>query len=71
MKYIESIGEMISYRTPMRITKRVLFLNNNLYPVCPKCDISFEQEYQAFCASCGQKLDWGGYAKLPITLICN
>ncbi len=31
------------------------------YPVCPRCSITLEREYQAFCDRCGQRLDWEGF----------
>lgn len=29
--------------------------------LCPQCGASLEREYQAFCDSCGQKLNWDRY----------
>lgn len=66
IKKNESIGEMISYRTAMTVTEVVRYPDGNTFPVCPKCDIPFEYEYQAFCASCGQKLEWRGFSRVKV-----
>lgn len=31
------------------------------FPVCPRCDITMEREYQFFCDRCGQRLDWEAF----------
>ncbi len=28
------------------------------FPVCPQCGQTMEREFQSYCASCGQCLDW-------------
>ena len=38
------------------------------YPVCPRCRLTFEREYQAFCDRCGQRLCWKRYSKAEIIL---
>lgn len=66
IKKNESIGEMISYRTVMMVIEVIRYPNGNTFPICPKCDIPFEYEYQAFCASCGQKLGWKGFREVRV-----
>lgn len=64
----ESTEESVLYRTPMRI-KEILVLPGqmyefniqNTYPLCPKCDIPIECDYQKYCGHCGQRLSWVGY----------
>ena len=53
------------YRKPMLVTewravgKEVGYsIRPALYPVCPRCDSTFEREYQQFCDRCGQRLGW-------------
>lgn len=69
IKKNESIGEMVSYRTAMTVIEVVRYPDGNTFPVCPKCDIPFEYEHQAFCASCGQKLGWKGFSRVQVRTI--
>ena len=39
------------------------------YYVCPRCKITLEREFMAFCDRCGQKLDWRSYKKAKIILL--
>ena len=65
----QSIREQLSYRRPMRVT-RVLLLQTARgpagYALCPRCSVSLEREYAAFCDRCGQKLDWSSYHKAQV-----
>ena len=38
------------------------------YPLCPRCGLAMEREYQRFCEHCGQALDWNGFSKALIVL---
>ncbi len=49
------------YRTPLKVTKTILFRSGDGFPVCPRCDITIEREYMRFCDRCGQQLDWKDY----------
>ena len=51
----------LAFRTPMCVTKIRMYSSDGAYPVCPKCDVSMEREYQRFCDRCGQRLDWKSY----------
>jgi len=51
-----------AYRTPMRITHLRKY-RNAAYYVCPRCGITLEREFMAYCDRCGQCLDWKGYRK--------
>ena len=54
-----AVTEMLSYRSP-RLVRRVLQTDNgNTYPICPRCNCSFEREFVSFCDRCGQRLGWG------------
>ena len=43
-----------------------LGVSDGAYPVCPRCAISLDREYQRFCDRCGQRLGWQGYKKARI-----
>lgn len=56
--------EALSFRIPMTVT-HILVTRTSLgiltFPVCPRCQISLEREYQAYCDRCGQALDWDSF----------
>ncbi len=53
-----------SYRIAMPIVE---FTNLNTFnepvefPLCPKCNAFIDRDYQAFCAECGQRLNWDNF----------
>lgn len=56
--------EQLAYRVAMRVTAVRLFRSaagESAYPACPRCGVTLEREYQAFCDRCGQRLDWEGF----------
>lgn len=55
--------EELTYRIPMRVTTVRLFGSGDAYAVCPRCQISLDREYMAFCDVCGQKLNWRQFGK--------
>ena len=62
--------EMV-FRTPMLVTHIRCFWGPEPYgrtdlPVCPRCGISMEREYQAYCDRCGQCLSWKSFSKATI-----
>lgn len=59
--------EELAYRTAMPVTEVKCFILSGRptgYPVCPRCGMTVEREYQQFCDRCGQKLDWRSYGKM-------
>ncbi len=55
-----------SYREPMQVVKRCCYVGLHgitCYPLCPRCDLPLEREYQNYCDRCGQCLDWNGLEK--------
>ena len=38
------------------------------YPLCPRCSLPMEREYQNYCAHCGQALDWRTLSNAIIVL---
>lgn len=60
-----------SFREPMLVTHIRCYRSiHGLtgFPVCPKCTITLEREYQAYCDRCGQCLDWSCLQKATIIL---
>lgn len=39
------------------------------YCICPRCNCTFEREYQSYCDRCGQKLAWNQFNQNKVTLI--
>ena len=61
----------LSSRYPMPVTQIRSFryahlLGRGDYPVCPRCGITLEREYQAFCDRCGQCLNWKEFSKAVV-----
>lgn len=48
----------LTYRLPRTVTAVRIYRDENIFYVCPRCDICIEQEYQRYCHQCGQYLDW-------------
>lgn len=68
--FLSEVLETINYRTPRMVTHlRVLpeICGETGYYVCPRCDISLDREFMAYCNNCGQKLDWRNYLKARIS----
>lgn len=53
----------IKFRSPLQVTKVIVFSNGESYPVCPRCKITIEREYMRFCDRCGQRLSWKNFGK--------
>lgn len=55
------------YRLPLAVTEYIVyhdtFGGESVYYVCPRCEITLDREYQAYCDRCGQRLDWKGINK--------
>ncbi len=61
----------ISFRDPMPVTHiRCYRWAHGLtgFPVCPRCAITLDREYQSYCDRCGQHLDWSNFHKATIIL---
>ena len=55
-----------TYRKPMTVTTvRYYPACPELltYPLCPRCSLPLEREYQLLCDHCGQALDWSDISK--------
>ena len=65
------LSKQLSFRVPKPVTHARCFSCQSgftIYPICPRCGITFEREYQAFCDRCGQCLDWRCFSKAIIVL---
>ena len=53
--------EALQYRRPMQVREIMVFPDMRGRPsmaVCPRCGITIEREYVAYCDHCGQCLGW-------------
>lgn len=58
--------QAITYRTPLPVTKVIIYGYDDAYPICPRCSMSIEREYMAFCDRCGQKLSWRRFSRAKV-----
>ena len=68
-RVIPSSNEAESFRTPMTVTELHLFRDRSAYPVCPRCHMTLDREYQAFCDRCGQALNWNLFQEAMVVVI--
>lgn len=54
------------YRKAWCIEEIMVFPNGMGYYVCPRCRITLEREFVAYCDRCGQHLGWKGYRKVRV-----
>ena len=54
------------YRTELLIKEVLVFPNGYAYYICPRCGITLEREFMAYCDRCGQHLGWKGYKKAKV-----
>lgn len=59
-----------AYRRPMSVTEVFYYVDSLIgpttYPICPRCGMTMEREFQSFCDRCGQELDWEGLEQAVI-----
>ena len=64
-------AEALQYRRPLRVIHIICYRaysHNILYPLCPRCGVTLEREYQKYCDRCGQCLDWADLSKATIVV---
>jgi uncharacterized paraquat-inducible protein A len=69
MLALQSLLDLASYRNPRQISEVVVFQSHTGptgYYVCPRCDITLDREFMAYCDRCGQCLNWKGYRKAKV-----
>lgn len=65
---VAAVREALSFRRSMAVRTAVLYRSGDTYPLCPRCRIPMDREYQRFCDRCGQRLDWSTYQHALITV---
>ncbi len=59
---IKTIFRFAAYRFALPVTEFALYQDllggETVYYYCPRCDVTLERDYQAYCDRCGQCLDW-------------
>ena len=63
---LKNIPKSLDYRKPMQVKQIVVHRNQNSFPRCPKCKLTMEREYQAYCDRCGQCLSWDDFENAEI-----
>lgn len=55
-----SADEALNYRIPMEVREiyTALEYRSSEYPVCPRCHLTLNREFQRYCDRCGQALSW-------------
>jgi len=64
-----SLLNCLTYRLPMMVRELMVFPNSTVptsFYVCPRCHITVEREFMAYCDRCGQCLDWKMHAQAKI-----
>ena len=54
-----------NYRTPMQVTHLRKYRTTSYY-ICPRCNVTMEREFTAYCDRCGQCLNWKNYRKAVV-----
>lgn len=65
------IRQELSYRRPVRVTRVCCYrgINGRLsFPICPRCEMTMEREYQSYCDRCGQRLSWIAFEKAVVVI---
>ena len=60
----------LSFRTPMQVLAVRQYPacpELSTYPLCPRCNLPMEREYQRYCDHCGQALSWKGFSHTAVT----
>ena len=61
LRLTKVVLEAVSYRVPLPVTEIRRYRDGG-YPVCPRCNSSFDREYTQFCDRCGQRLSWAFFS---------
>ena len=57
---------LAEYRTELPVREVMVFSDGYAYYVCPRCRITLEREFAAYCDRCGQRLGWKDYKKARV-----
>ena len=47
-----------TYRLPRTVNAIRIYRDRHCFPICPRCKMVIEYEYQSYCGNCGQYLVW-------------
>ena len=71
--FAQELQYQLRFRMPMQVREiRCFYGAGDLaghftgFPLCPRCSITMEREYQSYCDRCGQCLDWENLEKAVI-----
>lgn len=67
--FLQTLQYYMSFRVPMPVTQLKLFSacrGEPAYYVCPRCRLTMEREFMAYCDRCGQKLSWKDYKRAAV-----
>ena len=67
--HLSEIFPALTYRWPMRVWQLMVFLDardEDSHYVCPRCGITMEREFMAYCDRCGQCLNWVMHAQAQV-----
>lgn len=59
-------AEALCFREAMPVAAIVVYRSREAFPLCPRCGLPLEREYQNFCDRCGQKLGWKHLNRIPV-----
>lgn len=62
---LESPKVAMTYRAPMPVIHLKRYRETTYY-LCPRCKVTLEREFTAYCDRCGQRLSWKKYKKAVI-----
>lgn len=61
-QWVLSLFRFAAYRLSLPVNEFLLcrdaFGRESAYYYCPRCDVTLDRDYQAYCDRCGQRLDW-------------
>ncbi len=55
---ITFVTRELSFRIPLPVTELRTYGSSDEYYVCPRCKLTLDREYMAYCDRCGQCLVW-------------
>ena len=65
------LQQQLCFRIPMPVTHvQGLIFGDKIttYPICPRCKLTFEREYQKNCDRCGQSLSCKDFSKAVLVM---
>lgn len=60
------LAHFMSFRMELPVKEVMIFSNGDAYYVCPRCRITLEREFMAYCDRCVQCLGWKKYKQADV-----